>query len=74
MRTALAIALAAALALPSAGVVAQAVDAVPTPPAAASMDPSSMPVPVWNRDSGELQAVTALPPHWARAGRDATAA
>jgi hypothetical protein len=57
MRTALAIALAAALALPSAGVTAQAVDAVPTPPAATSMDPSSMPVPVWNRDSGELQAV-----------------
>lgn len=55
MRHVLAIALAAALALPSAGAVAQAVDAAPLAPAAP--ESASMPVPVWNRESGELQAV-----------------
>lgn len=54
MRTVLAIALAAALAFSSAGAVAQVADAAPTAP---SIDATSMPVPVWNRDSGELQAV-----------------
>lgn len=55
MRTVLALALAAALALPSARVVAQAMDTAPAAPG--SPHTSSMPVPVWNRDSGELQAV-----------------
>lgn len=56
MRTVLATALAAALALTSASVSAQAGfdDAMP---ASDDADASSMPVPVWNRDSGELQAV-----------------
>lgn len=57
MRTLLAIALASALALSSAGAVAQAIGGAPSPAEPASMDPSSMPVPVWDRDSGELQAV-----------------
>ncbi len=55
MRTALAAAVIAALALWSAGAASQAVDAAPAPQAA--MASSSMPVPVWDRDSGELQAV-----------------
>lgn len=60
MRTVLATALAAALALSSAGASAQSAggDAMPAAGAgAASTDHGSMPVPVWDRDSGELQAV-----------------
>jgi hypothetical protein len=58
MRTALAIALAAALALSSAGVASQVVETLPAAPTPTeAVEPSSMPVPVWDRDSGELQAV-----------------
>ena len=55
MRTVLATALAAALALCSASVVAQAVGPADGTPLA--VEQASMPVPVWDRDSGELQAV-----------------
>lgn len=51
MRTALATALAAALALPSAGVFAQA------NAAGAGAEGSSTPIPVWNSQSGKLEAV-----------------
>jgi hypothetical protein len=55
MRTVLATALAAALALSSAGVTAQAMEGALG--ATDGAEAASMPVPVWNRDSGELQAV-----------------
>ncbi|GAB3728780.1 hypothetical protein GCM10028794_02560 [Silanimonas algicola] len=55
MRTALAAALTAALALSSAGVASQVAATTATPQA--DVAAASMPVPVWDRDSGELQAV-----------------
>lgn len=54
MRTLLVLAVAAALALSSAGLRAQAGEPVPT---SKPVEASSMPVPVWDRESGELQAV-----------------
>lgn len=57
MRPLLALAIAAALALPAPGVLARAGGAGAAPEAAAPEAASALPVPVWNSHSGKLEAV-----------------
>lgn len=57
MRPLLALAIAAALALPTPGVLARAGGAGAAPEAPATEAASALPVPVWNSHSGKLEAV-----------------